>query len=160
MNLKIYFDGACGPKNPGGTASYGFAITDEGDNLLDSGHGIIGSGPGMTNNIAEHYALVKAFEAFISFVNRAKLAKCTLSVFGDSQLVIKQMNGAYRIREDRPKPYQIYARQNLVLRDRIRKGGVPVSFTWIPRDENQICDDLSKIDQIDVDKFPENLYNK
>ena len=59
--ITIYFDGLCRPKNPGGVATYGYVIYKDGEKVK-SGFGVIGSGAGMTNNVAEYSALKRAAE--------------------------------------------------------------------------------------------------
>jgi len=58
--LRVYFDGSCGPKNPGGVAAYGFLIRNETDQIIHSSSGRIGSGPDFTNNVAEFEGLYQA----------------------------------------------------------------------------------------------------
>ncbi len=41
--ITIYFDGLCRPKNPGGVATYGYLIYQDGKKVK-SGYGMIGSG--------------------------------------------------------------------------------------------------------------------
>ena len=59
--ITIYFDGLCRPKNPGGVATYGYLIYRDGEKIK-RGYGVVGSGPGMTNNVAEYSALKQAAE--------------------------------------------------------------------------------------------------
>ena len=59
--ITIYFDGLCRPRNPGGVATYGYVVYKDGKKVK-SGSGVIGSVPGMTNNVAEYSALKHAVE--------------------------------------------------------------------------------------------------
>jgi len=52
-----YFDGACEPVNPGGTASYGAAIY-ENQQLVWKCSQIYGRGEHTSNNVAEYAALI------------------------------------------------------------------------------------------------------
>jgi len=58
-------------------------------------------------------------------------------VHGDSELVIRQMNGEYQVRAEHLKPYHDWLGQ---LAKSFRK----VGFRWVPREENTIADALSK----------------
>lgn len=157
-NYKLYFDGSCGPKNPGGTAAFGFVLFREGQQEpVEQGSGVIGTGEGMTNNLAEFYALWRGLTAFWKVLpGRGD----TLTVYGDSNLVIQIMSHNWRAKKDKPY-YQSYAAAEGCLKD-IRKLYVSVSFFWVPRELNQVCDDLSKAhqkkvcqnDQNSVDKLP------
>ena len=142
-NYKLFFDGSCGPKNPGGTAAYGFALMGEGlEAPLEYGAGVIGSGPGMSNNVAEFHALLKGFEAF----NRVRVLTSdrydNLHVHGDSKLVIEVMSRRWKAKPDKLY-FETYALADGWLSD-LRKDRARVSFDWIPREMNTICDDLSK----------------
>ena len=60
-----WFDGACGPVNPGGKATSGAIIKDkEGTVLLEEGR-LVGNGQGMSNNIVEYAAIIRVFEYLI-----------------------------------------------------------------------------------------------
>ncbi len=131
----LFFDGACEPRNPGGIASYGFQLTVNGRELL-SDQGIVGEGRGMTNNVAEYHALIQG----LNCVKQRAEKGDTVSVIGDSQLVIRQMTGAYKVRSQNIIP--LFARAKK-LRNQLRGKGVRVRFKWVPRDENAVADALS-----------------
>jgi ribonuclease HI len=145
-NYILKFDGACGPKNPGGTATYGFVLYHNGKKI-DDGHGIVSYGPNTSNNMAEHAAVSKGMEAFIrhykfAFLNQEEKAK--LHIIGDSQLIIHHLNGVWRIRPK--KLYYEYALKSIELINKIKAFDVTVQCTWTPREQNEECDTLSKID--------------
>jgi ribonuclease HI len=147
-NYTLNFDGSCGPKNPGGTAAYGYILTKEGE-TIDSGHGILGTGEGMTNNLAEFYALAMGLHSFHHNVPEPKGS--ILHVYGDSNLVIQIMNRHWRAKPD--KPYYSAYDDALTRLLGLRNAGVTVFFDWIPREKNQMCDDLSKAHQKKIDKM-------
>lgn len=157
-NFKLYFDGSCGPKNPGGTAAYGFALFREGQQEpVETGAGVIGTGAGMTNNLAEFHALWRGLLAFHKHgdVNIMNPERHTLQVFGDSNLVVQIMNRHWKARGDKAyfKDYEIAAHAVAEL----RKAFARITFDWVPRELNQVCDDLSKAHQKKVcqnDKNP------
>lgn len=135
----LHFDGSCGPKNPSGMAAYGFVLTRQGETLR-SGHGEIGTGLG--NNYAEFTALDKGLCAFISVHDTTSVHH--LQVYGDSNLVVQIMNRRWKASPDKLYwPAYEWAVGNLKI---IRQRGHRVSFDWIPRAQNQRCDDLSKLD--------------
>ena len=49
-----WFDGACGPINPGGTATFGVVVRDGSGTVLLKEHGLVGRGSAMSNNVAEY----------------------------------------------------------------------------------------------------------
>ena len=129
--ITIFFDGLCRPKNPGGVATYGYVIYHDGKKVK-SGCGVVGSGAGMTNNVAEYSALKRAVEWVIRNGD-----KDTMVIKGDSQLVIHQMNGTWQIKSETSKKFVPEIRRLLE--------GRQTSFVWIPREQNAEADLLSNI---------------
>ena len=129
--ITIYFDGLCRPKNPGGVATYGYLIYQDGKKVK-SGYGVIGSGAGMTNNVAEYTALRQAAE-WVSQNNPDK----EIVIKGDSQLVILQMNGTWQVRSATSKKFVPEIRRLLEGRN--------THFIWIPREQNIEADELSNL---------------
>ncbi len=97
--ITIYFDGLCYPKNPCGVAAYGYLVYRDGKPIW-RGFGTVGEGQGMTNNVAEYEGLMAAAQWIVDEgINEKILIK------GDSQLVIKQMKGEYRVNSATSKKY-------------------------------------------------------
>jgi ribonuclease HI len=142
-----WFDGSCGPVNPGGTATSGAIVKDkEGNVLLEELH-LVGKGEGMSNNVAEYAAVIRVFD-FISF----RRAAGYLTVHGDSLLVINQLNGKWRVREGLYRVVALKAQRVLGL---LRSMGWEIHFVWIPREQNEECDALSKRPLADEGVLPE-----
>jgi ribonuclease HI len=135
----LYFDGSCGPINPRGTAAYGYTLHRVGQKIKE-GHAIIGTGEGMSNNLAEFSGLAAGLQEFMTLVSGAAL----LNVRGDSQVVINIMNRSWKARSN-TLYWPAYVDADGWLRE-IRRKGVQVSFDWIPREQNTECDKLSKCD--------------
>ena len=89
--ITIYFDGLCYPKNPGGVAAYGYLVYRDGEPIW-RGFGGVGEGRGMTNNVAEYEALMAAAQWLVDEGIEDKIL-----IKGDSELVIKQMKGQYKV---------------------------------------------------------------
>jgi ribonuclease HI len=136
----LYFDGACGPKNPGGTAAYGYVLSHFGT-IVDRSHAVVGTGPEMSNNVAEYAGLFNGLLGFYCQVFDPNMRAITLQVKGDSQLVINQMNGLWKAKAGLYYPWY---EKTVAVCKRIRKLGVKITFDWIPREMNQECDTLSK----------------
>jgi ribonuclease HI len=131
----LSFDGACEPINPGGVASFGYVIVSDGTEL-SFGTGVVGEGPGMTNNVAEYTGLIEGMKA----VSKTVRPGDTLEIRSDSQLVVRQMNGVYRVRSERLRPlYQKAQKQQNALEAR----GIRVRIQWVPREQNERADYLS-----------------
>lgn len=134
--LKIWIDGACEPVNPGGTASYGIVVKHH-EEILFSESKIVGEGPAMSNNVAEYSGLIAFLEWYIP--NKARFnTKQRPVIYSDSRLLIKQMSNEWRAKKGLYLPYYNRAR-NL-----IRQNNLSLSFRWVPREQNEEADTLSK----------------
>jgi len=85
--LHTYSDG--GARGNPGPSGIGFVVCDAQDNVLSEGAECIGH---ATNNVAEYRAMMKALEA--AKAQGATHVLCT----ADSQLLIYQLQGKYRIK--------------------------------------------------------------
>jgi ribonuclease HI len=120
--LTIYTDGAA-RGNPG-PAAYAFIIEGGGQVIEEKGK--LGS---ATNNVAEYTALVRALD------KAAQIDGRRLMVHSDSELLVKQMNGEYRVKSDDLRPLYEQARQLARKFDH-------VTFKFIPRSQNSRADQL------------------
>lgn len=127
--FALYFDGACEPKNPGGVATYGWALMDD-SQVVSQDYGFVLEGPGATNNMAEWTALVRGVEAAATF-NPSMLV-----IRGDSQLVVKQLRGDWSIHAEHLAKYRARAVAAL---------SCPWRVEWIPREQNGLADSLSRL---------------
>jgi len=87
--------------------------------------------PNSTNNQAEYTALCRALEIASEFDVK------TVRVYGDSELMIRQMNGQYRVRHENMIP--LYNRAIKLSRNFQR-----VQYEHITRNYNKLADKLSK----------------
>ena len=84
-----------------------------------------------TNNEAEYSALIRGLELGI------ELNISDIKIFADSELVVKQVNGEYKVKHERMKPlYQ----KTIALLSQYSNW----SLQHVPRDDNTIADKLSK----------------
>jgi ribonuclease HI len=131
--LKAFFDGLCEPKNPGGVACYGFVVYEQssaGDRKVVEECGVAGEpGPESTHNVAEYTGLIRALEWVRSNTNER-----SLEILGDSQLVIRQLTGKYKVRS--PRVLTFYQTAVSILE------GFRWTAKWIPREENTVADKL------------------
>jgi ribonuclease HI len=130
-----WFDGACEPVNPGGTASFGVVITDNAGTVLVKEHGIAGKGSAMSNNVAEYAGVLHV----LKYLSSRPPGRVT--IHGDSNLVINQLNGKWRIKKGL---YLSIALETKELLAYLRGLGWQINFCWIPREQNEECDALSK----------------
>lgn len=125
--VVIYADGAS-RGNPG-LAAIGVTIKDEQGRLVAAISRTIGR---TTNNQAEYRAIIAALE------EAAKLGAEEAEVNLDSELVVKQVNGKYRVRKATLKPlYQRVKRLQSLLHNS--------TITYVPRQQNIEADNLANI---------------
>jgi len=137
--LRIWIDGACEPINPGGTVSYGVVVM-HGDKLLLSTGATVGDGPSMSNNVGEYMGLITFLKWYINMkysVNKRLLKKRPV-IYSDSKMLINQMNRVWRAKRGLYLPY--YEEACGLMREH----NISLSFWWIPREENEEADRLSK----------------
>ncbi len=118
--VHVHVDG-CSRGNPGASA-VAFTIHDRQGNELYAGGQCIGD---VTNHVAEYMAFIKALEAVAGH--------CRDSVFcySDSELVVKQLNGTYRIKA----PHLLELFYELKKKEQAFKN---VTYTHKPRTHKRI----------------------
>ena len=134
-NIEVYFDGACEPVNPGGIATFGFVVYKNGETLkTEKGLACEPFSSYASNNVAEYTAMIKSLEFIVK--NGFCGKNIHVTVKGDSQLTIRQMNGIYAVRAPRIIPLFKRAKE---LTKKIKN----IRFVWVPREQNTVADDLS-----------------
>jgi ribonuclease HI len=123
--LTIHTDGAS-RGNPG-AAAYAYVIEQDGELLIEEA-GCLGQ---MTNNQAEYTALVRALEHALEIGGHHRVI-----VNSDSELMVKQMNGEYRVKNEELR--DLYA-QACALRKRFDGA---VSIRHVRRAQNKRADEL------------------
>ena len=123
--LIIYTDGASSG-NPG-PASIGVVIKDGQGKVISR----ISQGIGRaTNNHAEYQAVIAALD------EASRLGARAVDIKSDSELVVKQLNGSYRVRKDSLKPLFRQAMQ-------LKAGFTSCPIHHIPRSQNRRADALA-----------------
>lgn len=131
--LEVHFDGACAPPRGGGIATFGFHLEGAGFLHEDYGLAVRPFSEHATNNVAEYVAAIRALEWLAKQAYPGDVV-----LLGDSQLVIRQMQGEYQVRAEHLKAYHEHLNQ---LARRFRR----VDFRWVPREQNERADTLSKM---------------
>jgi ribonuclease HI len=125
MKLIINTDGLS--KGNPGTAAIGATIKDERGKMLATISQRIGV---TTNNVAEYKALIAALQKAI------KLKATQVEVRADSELMIKQLNGRYKIKSIGLRPLYLESMQLLAKFEGVK-------LTHIPRELNTAADKLA-----------------
>ncbi len=128
MNLVAYIDGAS-RGNPG-ESGIGVIIKDENQNIIEKFFGYIGK---ATNNIAEYTALITCLKRV------KKLNLSSLTVYSDSELLVRQIQGKYKVRSENLK--ELYRKVNKLLNE----AGYKFTIEHIEREANKEADQLANI---------------
>lgn len=125
MHYIVNTDG--GSRGNPGRAGYGFVISDGAGHLLLEHAGYLGS---ATNNQAEYAAVVKALETIAEVDPGGQV-----TVRADSQLVVEQLTGTWKIKNS--------GLAELAARVRAALPRGQVRYEWVPRAENAAADALA-----------------
>lgn len=124
MKATLYTDG--GARGNPGPAAYAYVLEAADGTVLDARGEAIGV---ATNNVAEYRALVAGLE------RAAQAGVSELEVVSDSELVVKQMQGAYRVKNK--------ALQQLFLEaSRLARQIGKVRYRAVRREHNELADRL------------------
>jgi ribonuclease HI len=125
--ITAYVDG--GSRGNPGPAGYGIRFEDSDGAVVAEFHGALGI---ATNNVAEYRGLLAALRWALDRGHEA------LHVRSDSELLVKQMRGEYRVRNPGLQPLHAEAR---ALASRIGR----VTFEHVRRERNREADRLANL---------------
>jgi ribonuclease HI len=125
--IYAWIDG--GARGNPGPAGYGVHIEDEAGAVLAELHGALGV---ATNNVAEYNGLLAALRWAIDH------GYGEVHVRADSELLVKQMRGEYKIKNEGLKPLAARARLLMTEFDRVH-------FEHVRREHNKDADRLSNL---------------
>ena len=124
MKAKLSTDG--GSRGNPGPAAYGYVLETDDGHILDARGETIGV---ATNNVAEYRALLAGLERALD------LGVDDLEVISDSELLVKQMRGEYKVRN--PALRELWMKA-CGLASRLRS----VSYRAVRREHNELADRL------------------
>jgi ribonuclease HI len=136
MIVRAFIDGAS-RGNPG-ESGVGILLKEEGGNVLFSSGGYIGR---ATNNVAEYIALIECLKRVSRIAENSglngKIEK--LVVHCDSQLLVRQLQGTYRVKDEGLRRY--FQRVHRM----VSKLPFPFEIRHISREENREADMLANV---------------
>jgi len=126
LTVRLYIDG--GARGNPGPAGAGVVLCDaaDGQNLHEAGY-FLGD---ATNNVAEYTALLHGLRT------AAQLKAGAVEVYSDSQLLVRQMNGEYRVKNENLRVLHDQAAQ-------LVRGFRDCTFHHVPREQNADADRLA-----------------
>ena len=128
MKISVYTDG--GSRGNPGPSGFGVAIYGDNHQVLAQISKFIGI---KTNNEAEYFALIEA----LTWVRDHQTDYSAVSFYSDSQLLVRQVVGKYKVKADHIKPLH---HQIIGL---ISEISIPTSFHEILREKNELADSLA-----------------
>ena len=124
MRARLFTDG--GARGNPGPAAYGYVLEAEDGTVLAAHGERIGV---ATNNVAEYRALIAGLEKAV------ELSVREVEVVSDSELLVKQMTGEYRVKNAALQQLSIQA-------SRLAREIGRVSYTAVRREHNELADRL------------------
>jgi ribonuclease HI len=124
VRARLSTDG--GARGNPGPAAYAYVLEAEDGTVLAAHGEAIGV---ATNNVAEYSALVAGLEKAI------EMGVSELEVISDSELMVKQMRGEYRVKNEALKDLSAAA-------SRLARDVGSVSYTAVRREQNKLADKL------------------
>jgi len=128
--LILFTDG--GSRGNPGNAGVGVVICDQKENILKEYGEFIGV---RTNNEAEYEAVIFGLKKIKLIFGKKKIKEMEIEVRSDSELLVKQLNGEYKILDKKIQPLFL---QLWNLKIDFKK----INFKLIPREENKRADFL------------------
>jgi len=123
--ITVFVDGTS--KGNPGKASYGFLIYDEKGKLLSKNGGRIGI---TKNNVAEYIALI------MGIINCLQFKPKRLKIYTDSQLLVKQIKGEFKIKDQ-------WLKRLYLIASSLLKSFEEFEIFYISREENKEADKLA-----------------
>jgi ribonuclease HI len=124
VKARLSTDG--GARGNPGPAAYGYVLEAEDGTILDARGEAIGV---ATNNVAEYRALIAGL------ARAAEAGVDELEVISDSELIVKQMRGEYRVKNEALRALSLEA---AALARKIGR----VTYTAVRREHNKLADRL------------------
>ena len=124
MKGRLFTDG--GARGNPGPAAYGYVLEAEDGTVLDARGVAIGV---ATNNVAEYRALVAGLAKAV------ELGLTEVEVVSDSELLVKQMQGEYRVKNEALRELALDA-------DALERKVGRVTYRAVRREQNELADRL------------------
>lgn len=129
MKITVNIDG--GSRGNPGPAAAAMVITDEEGKIMATKSKFLG--PGLTNNFAEWSALEGAVNALVYLAGEHD--GLAAEVLADSELVVRQFNRQYKIKEPTLREIAERVWENLAITP-----GLKLTVRHVPREENKLAD--------------------
>lgn len=130
MFISVYTDG--GSRGNPGISGFGVAIYDHENNVIAKISKFLGV---KTNNEAEYLGMIEA----VTWVRDHQTDISKVDFYSDSQLLVRQILGKYKVKADNIKPL------HRVVTGLLSEISVPCHFHEVLRDKNKLADELANL---------------
>ena len=124
MKARLFTDG--GARGNPGPAAYGFVLESDDGSVLAAEGEAIGT---ATNNVAEYSGLIAGLQKAL------ELHVPDVEVVSDSELMVKQMRGEYKVKNEALRELSMRA-------SRLARQLGSVTYTAVLREQNKLADQL------------------
>lgn len=131
MRITIHTDG--GALNNPGPAASAYIISKDDGSVIEKGSFFLGS---QTNNVAEYTAVRNALIAALKLKKKTPLT--SISFISDSLLLVNQLNGLYKVKNERIREFVFE------IRSLEQELNLPITYEHVLREKNQDADALVK----------------
>ena len=134
MKKKVTLNTDGGARGNPGVSGAGAVLCDENGKTLKEASKYLGE---HTNNFAEYMGVILGLEMTVKHFGKAQCKNIDVTVRMDSELICKQLNGEYQVKEETLHPLFIKVHNMTV-------STFPhISFEHVPRSENAHADRLA-----------------
>ena len=125
--ISVYFDGS-----KAAHTGCGFVVK-RGHQTLTEGYQTI---PDSTSNVAEYAGFIYGLNKAMPYLSPGE----PIRILGDSQLIINQVLGTYKVKAIHLQPWCTLAKERI---EALKQDGHNVTLTWIERSKNSHADSLA-----------------
>jgi len=141
MHIVVYTDG--GSRGNPGPAALGVYVE-----TLDKKYAqFLGR---ATNNEAEYQGIVFALKKIHQLVGKSKAKSVSVEVRSDSQLIVSQLSGVFKLKQEHLWKYFIEIWN-------VKQDFKEVSFVYVPREKNKVADALLN-EELDAQKSGKGMF--
>lgn len=132
MGIIVYCDG--GSRGNPGPAASSYVVTKSGEVIAENS-AFLGR---KTNNYAEYHSAVQAVKWMVKNIDKKSTDRIVLRM--DSQLVVKQLTGEFKVKSKNLIPLFVKLKKLEI------SFGKKINYKWSPRDENKRADYLVNLE--------------
>jgi ribonuclease HI len=134
--IEAYFHGDCEPNIETGLMAHSIIVYMNDMKIYQLSKTYHRKDRAASNNISAYNGVISVFH-YISDENFTDV-----KIYGDSKLVIEQLNGNWEVKEGKYKISALYAKEELKFLNENQNRNIILE--WIPKEKNEECRNLSR----------------